>query len=54
MVTAQHNENNQVADAQRAKGDMAMKDMPAAVNASKVAAQAAAEVCTTPTKTEKK
>ena len=42
------------ADAQRAKGDMAMKDMPKDVNARIVAAQAAAEVCTTPTKTEKK
>ena len=42
------------ADAQRAKGDMAMKDMPHAVTARNVAAAAAAEVCTTPTKTEKK
>ena len=42
------------ADAQRAKGDMAMKDMPNAVTARNVAATAAAEVCTTPTKTEKK
>jgi len=42
------------ADAQRAKGDLAMKDMPKVENARRVAAQAAAEVCTTPTKTEKK
>lgn len=42
------------ADAQRAKGDMAMKDMPKDVNARNVAAITAAEVCTTPTKTEKK
>jgi cytochrome o ubiquinol oxidase subunit 2 len=41
-------------DTQRVKGDMAMKDMPKDVNARTVAAQAAAEVCTTPTKTEKK
>jgi cytochrome o ubiquinol oxidase subunit 2 len=42
------------ADTHRAKGDMAMKDLPKEELARRVAAQAAAEVCTTPTKTEKK
>ena len=42
------------ADTMRAKGDMAMKDMPNDVKARNVAATTAAEVCTTPTKTEKK
>jgi cytochrome o ubiquinol oxidase subunit 2 len=42
------------ADAQRAKGDTAMKELPKEEIARRVAAQAAAEVCTTPTKTEKK
>ena len=47
--------NKQMAsDAMRTKGDMAMKDMPKDVHARVVAAQTAAEVCTTPTKTEKK